>query len=83
MSFLQGRIALGNGPQDFQPLGRENPSGYFDPDHLDVGLALAVDSLLEPEGSELGGILLSRLIFCRLDFKVLNLFVDEGNDTRG
>ena len=51
--FLQGRVLLGEVGERVHLLGRDAAEGQLHADHLDVGLALAVDALLEPEADEL------------------------------
>ena len=51
--LVHRRVALGHVGEGLPLLGRDAAHGQLDPDHLHVGLALAVDPLAQPEGDVL------------------------------
>ena len=54
VTLLQRRVRLDHVSEGIHLLGRDATDGQLDADHLDAGLALAVDTLLEAEADELG-----------------------------
>ena len=44
MALLQGRVISGDDSQSVDLVGVKAAVGYFDSEHLRIGLALAVDS---------------------------------------
>ena len=51
--LLQRHVPLDDVGEGLELLGVDAAQGQLDPDHLAVGLALAVDALLEAEADEL------------------------------
>ena len=82
VAFIQRGVLFGHRSQGVQGIGGEDAAGDFDPDHLDVGLALTVNPLTQPERRKLGVIYLSRLKPGRLAFKPDHLLFHEGDDAR-
>ena len=54
VALVQGRVLLHHGGEHVHLVGGDPAHRQLDAAHLDVGLALAVDALLEPEADELG-----------------------------
>ena len=61
MPLPEGRVPFGYVAERPQGLGRQYPAGQFHANHLNVGLALTIDALAKPVGSELGVVQLSTL----------------------
>ena len=59
------------------------PNGKLDPDHLDVGLALAVDALLEAEADELVFGQLAGEELLRFVVEVIELALDDRDHVPG
>ena len=59
------------------------PIGQLDADHLDVGLALAVDALLEAEADELVLLGLAGEELLGFAFEVVELALDDRDDVPG
>ncbi len=79
----QRRVALDDAGEGLHLLGADAAEGKLDADHLHVGLALAVDPLLEAEADELvlGGLALEELL--RLVVEVVELPLDDRDHVAG
>ena len=53
MALAEGRVALDHLAEHLHLLGGDPAEGELDAHHLHVGLALAIDALLQPEADEL------------------------------
>ena len=80
VTFLEGGVPLANVTQHIEGFMSEYPAGYFHPYHLDVGLALPVDSLAKPEGSKFSVVRFTSQELARLRFETLNLFFHVRDD---
>ena len=83
VSLAQWGIPVGYLAQPLHALRGEDAARHLDPDHLDVGLALAVHALPQPEGRESGVVLLAGLKPRCLLLKPHHLFVHERDDGFG
>ena len=64
-------------------LGRDAAQRQLDADHLHVGLALAVDALLEAEPMNSVSSMSPRRNFCGLGVEVVELALDDRDDVAG
>jgi hypothetical protein len=78
--LVERHVLLDDGGERLELLGRDAAHGQLDPDHLDVGLALAVDALLEAEADELVLRRLAALELRRLRVEVVELLLQDGDD---
>ena len=75
--LVQGRPALHHVGEGLHLLGRDAPERQLDPDHLDVGLALAVHALPEAELDEVVLRGVAREVLLRLVVEVVELVLQD------
>ena len=78
VALAQRREALGDLGEGVHLVGRDAAEGKLDPDHLHVGLALAVDALLEAEADELALLDLALDEAVDVGVEVVELALDVG-----
>ena len=74
VALAQRRVLLGEVGEGLHLLRRDAAEGKLHADHLDVGLALAVDALLQPEADE--------LVLGRLAGEELRASVSKSSNSR-
>src|SRR4051812_17639287 len=79
VALAQRRVVLGHVGERLHLLGRDAAEGELHADHLDVGLALAVDALLEPEADELLLGLLAGQEAVGAGVEVVELALEDGD----
>ena len=82
VSLAQRGVLLRNFSQAVQHIRRSNSAGEFDAYHLDIGLALTVDTLPQPEGRKNGVVQLADAEPVYLGIKALDFVLHERNDGR-
>ena len=80
VALLERGEPLGHFGEGVELIGRDAAERQLDADHLDVGLALPVDPLLQPKAGEQVRIALAAQEGRRLGVEVLELFVTDRND---
>ena len=81
--LLSGRVLLDDVREGLELLGRDAAHRQLHADHLHVGLALAVDALLEAEADELGLRRLAAQELRRFGVEVVELALEDGDDVTG
>ena len=81
--LLSGRVLLDDVGEGLELLGRDAAHRQLHADHLDVGLALAVDALLEAEADELRLRRLAAQELRRLGVEVVELALEDRDDVAG
>ena len=82
MPLLQRGIAFRYIAKAVQHLRRDDAAGQLDPDHLDIGLALPVHSLAEPERREHGVVQFPGAEAVNLSVEALDLVLHERDNRR-
>ena len=80
MALAQRSVLFRHSAQGVEGARGKDAAGDFDPNHLDIGLPLAVHALAQPKGRELGIILFPGLETRRLRLKPLHFVLHKGND---
>ena len=80
VAFLQRSVVFRDFAEAIEHVCRDDAAGEFDPDHLDVGLALAVHALPQAEGRENGVVQLAGAEAVDLGIQALDLILHEGDD---
>ena len=83
VTLVERRVALDAVREGLQLLGRDPAHRQLHPDHLHVGLALAVDALLQAEADELRLGRLAAQVLRRLGVEVVELALEDGDDVAG
>src|SRR5687768_2464467 len=83
VALVERRVLLDRVREGLHLLGRDAAEGQLDPDHLDVGLALAVDALLQAELDELVALELAVEEAARLRVEVVELPLEDRDDVPG
>jgi hypothetical protein len=83
VALVEGRELLDRVCEGLHLLGADAAEGQLHPDHLDVGLALAVDALLEAEADELLLGLLAAKEASGLGIEVVELALEYRDDVAG
>ena len=83
VALVERGVLLDDGGERIHLVGRDAAERQLHPDHLDVGLALAVDALLEAEADEVGFGRLAVEELLRLVVEVVELTLDDRDDAAG
>ena len=83
VALVERRVALDAVREGLQLLGRDAAHRQLHADHLHVGLALAVDALLQAEADELRLRRLAAQELRRLGVEVVELALEDGDDVAG
>ena len=83
MPLVERGVFFSENAESVHLVGFQATKRYLDPYHVDVGLSLAVDSLLEPIGLKFGRIELSSLKSLDLHLKVIDFFREDIDDALG
>ena len=83
VALAQRHVLLDPVRERLELLRRDPAERKLDPDHLHVGLALAVDALLEPELDELVALELALQEACGLGVEVVEFLLEDGDDVAG
>ena len=81
VALAQRGVLVGHLTQALHCLRGENAAGNLDANHLHVGLALAVHTLPQAEGSEYGVVQLPGIKACGLLLKPHHFFVHKGDNS--
>ena len=81
--LFERRVLLDDAGEGLHLLGRDAAEGKLDADHLDVGLALAVDALFEAEADELVFRQLAGEELLGFVVEVVELALDDRDDVPG
>ena len=81
--LFERRVLLDDAGEGLHLLGRDAAEGKLDPDHLDVGLALAVDALFEAEADELVLVQLAGEELLGFVVEVVELALDDRDHVAG
>ena len=83
VALVQRRVLLDDAGEGVHLLGGDAAEGKLDADHLDVGLALAVDALFEAEADELVLRQLAGEELLGFVVEVVELALDDRDDVAG
>jgi hypothetical protein len=81
--LLEGRVVLDDVGERLELLGRDAAHRQLHADHLDVGLALPVDTLLEAEPDELRLLHLAAHVLRGGGVEVVELALEDRDDVAG
>src|SRR3954463_3540079 len=83
VALAERSVLLDDAAEGLHLLGGDPAERKLDPDHLDVGLALAVDALFEAETDELVLLQLSVEELLGFVVEVVELALDDRDDVAG
>src|SRR5204863_9371458 len=83
VALVERRVLLDDARERLHLLRRDTAERQLDPQHLNVGLALAVDALFQPEADELVFGHLATEELARFAVEVVELALDDRDDVPG